>query len=408
MTITAASKLPKNVWILSASLALAMSSVPMMVLVSGLLATHIAPSEKLATLPMALVVVGTACSAMPAALMMKKVGRKKGGFIGFGFGLVSCILGYIASSQASFGLLLSGGFAMGVFMAFGQQFRFAALESVSDPSQYGPALSALMAGGLLSAILGPEIAVLGKEWLQSPYGYAGSFALLAMVLLVSVVIFSFFREPPHVETASDHVARPLANVIRSPLFGVAALTAAISYGVMSLIMTATPINMVEICGYDIQDTKRVIQIHILSMFAPSLISGWLMKVLGPGKLMMIGALAYGAVLVVGTGGQELIHFWLSLIMLGVGWNFLFVSGTALLPRSYRPAERFKAQAVNDLIVFSCQALASLSAGWILFSLGWNLLLLACVPFLVLVTVLAVRQLLADRAARKASNPILAE
>lgn len=380
--------LPANVWLLAASQALAMCAVPMMILVSGLLAIEIAPNAKLATLPIALIVVGTASSTVPVAMAMKRLGRKRGGYIGFSAGLLSCLCGYLASTRAEFGWLLCSSYLLGVSTAFGQQFRFAALESVKDPQQYGPAISAFMTGGLIAAVVGPEIGARGRDLVASPYGFAGSFVLMSGAIVLAASVFSFFKEPK-VEVAKDEeAARPAREIARSPLFWLAAMTAAISYGVMSFVMTATPITMYEVCGFTLQETKQVIQSHILAMYLPSLFSGWLMKRMGAGRLMAAGAVGYGVVLVVGLQGQALMHFWLSLIVLGVGWNFLFASGTALLPRSYRPSERFKAQAMNDLTVFGSQAVASLSAGWFLFSYGWTTLLWSCVPFIVGAGVLA--------------------
>ncbi|WP_309017859.1 MFS transporter [Pelagicoccus sp. SDUM812003] len=379
--------MPANVWVLAGCQALAMCSVPMMVLVSGLLSARIAPDEKLATLPVALVVVGTACSAVPAAMINRRFGRKRGGYFGFAAGLVACALGYIAAKEAVFPLLLAASLCMGAAVAFGQQFRFAALESVSDPSNYGPAISAFMTGGLVAAVLGPEIGAFGRDLIESPHGFAGSFAVQGGVILAAVLLYSLYHETPQSASLSEPRGRPMKEIVRSPAFMVAAGTAAVSYIVMSFIMTATPINMYELCGFTLTDTKRVIQSHILAMFLPSLFSGWLMKRYGARKLMIAGVVAYAVVVVVGTQGQRLVHFWAALVVLGVGWNFLFASGTALLPLSYQPSERFRAQAANDLCVFGSQAVASLSAGWFLFSFGWSAMLFSCAPLLLVAGVL---------------------
>lgn len=385
-------RLPKNVWVLALSQALAMSAVPMMILVSGLLATEIAPSQKWATLPVALVIVGAATSTIWVAMTYKKLGRKTGGYIGLTIGLIASGIGYGAAMQGSFSLLLTCGYVLGISVAFGQQFRFAALESVSDPANYGPALSLLMVGGLLAAFLGPEIGVFGKDLIASPHGFAGSYVLMGGTTCLAVLVFSFFKNPPTQAEEGAGEVRPLKKIIFTRTFIVAAVTAAIGYGVMSFIMTATPITMYELCGYTLVNTKQVLQGHIMAMYIPSLFGGWLIKRFGAAKMMGAGALLYACVVGLGLLGQELVHFWGALLVLGVGWNFLFVGGTTLLPRSYSAPERFKAQAANDFVVFGSQAIASLSAGWFLFSFGWNAILLGCLPFLAVAFGLAIWQL----------------
>lgn len=396
MRFAAFRSLPSNVWILAFSQALAMSGVPMMILVGSLLGAKIAPDESLVTLPIAVIVIGTASATIPVALAMRRFGRKGGGYIGFCFGLAASFSGYQAAALESFGFLLGSCFCLGVASAFGQQFRFAALESVKDPSDFGPALSAFMTGGLLAAYLGPEIGALGRDLVESPHGFAGSFVLLGCVILTAALVFSFFKERRSVEESVEVPTRSLGRIVRSKVFLVAVSTAALSYVVMSFIMTATPITMHEVCGFSLDDTKRVIQGHIIAMFLPSVFSGWLMKRFGKGKLMLAGVVAYGVVIVVGMRGQELVHFWGALILLGVGWNFLFASGTALLPSAYEPSERYKAQAANDFTVFGCQAVASLSAGWFLYSFGWGTLLLACAPLVGVALFVSVIQIRSER------------
>ena len=354
-----------------------MSTVSMMVLVSGLVGTRIAPTQKLATLPQAMIVIGTATTMLWAPALLQHWGRKRGSLAGFSASFLACALGGFAAVQESFGLLLVCGFLMGVGVAFWQQLRFAALESVRDPSLSPSAVSAMMMGGLVSAFLGPEVGAQGRDLFAQPF--AGSFLLLAGLLTCGLVVFQFFRGPPRVVSAYAHTARPVAVIVRTPRFIIAAFTAAIGFGVMSFVMTATPINMQELCGIGLADTKRVIQGHIVAMFAPSLVSGWLINRFGYNRMIATGAAMFGVVVVIGLLGQQLAHFWGSLLLLGVGWNLLFVGGTSLLPFSYEPAEKFRAQAANDVVVFGTQAVAGLSAGWFLFSFGWNAMMLACIP-----------------------------
>ena len=350
-----------------------------MVFVGGLLGKHLAPSPKLATLPLTALILGTALSTIPAAMLMKRVGRKRGSYVGYILALLGTFLAMQAALNASFGLFLSGAFLLGANLAFAQQFRFAALESLDDPNDFPTAFSVMMLGGIVSAFLGPEIGLSGKDLLDSPHGYAGSFLLLAGLILISMTVFALFKEPVVSNREGEEPARPVLEIARSPLFFIAILASGVSFGVMSFVMTATPLNMHEICGIDLSSTKRVIQIHIASMFLPSLFGGWLIKRLGIGRVLLAGSVVYGGMMAVGLAGQELMHFLGSLILLGVGWNFLFTGGTALLPKTYRNSERFKAQAFNDFAVFGVQAIASLGAGWFLFEFGWSILVWACLP-----------------------------
>ncbi len=373
----ASTRLPANIWVLAGTQALGMSSTSMMILISGLLGTQLAPTPKLATLPTSMVVVGTASSALWVPLLLARLGRKRGTFCGFAAALLATLCGGLATVQHSFPLLLLAGYLFGAGVAFWQQLRFAALECVADPRRYGAVLSFMMSGGLASAFLGPEMGERGRDLFGTTF--TGSFVLLAGLLLVGLALFQFYREPPQFTHAVDDVARPLSAIVRTPRFLIAALTAAGAFGVMSFIMTATPINMNELCGIPLTDTKRVIQGHIFAMFAPSLVSGWLLTRFGITRLMAIGGIAYLVVIGIGLAGQELIHFWGTLLLLGFGWNFLFICGTAQLPACHTPAEKFKTQAANDLLVFGSQAIASLSAGWFLFGYGWSVLLLAATP-----------------------------
>lgn len=350
----------------------------MMALVSGLLAIRIAPTPKLATLPTAILIVGTATSMFWASPLLQRWGRKRGSHVGFAASFLAAALGYLAAVQGSFGLLLLCAYLMGVGVAFWQQMRFAAIESVGDPRLYASALALMMTGGLGSAFLGPEVGARGRDLFAQPF--AGSFVLVAGVLACGLIVFQFFKEPERFVRADLHMARPLRAIVRTPRFIIASFTAAIGFGVMSFVMTATPINMREMCGIDLMDTKRVLQGHIVAMFAPSLVSGWLINRFGQDRMISVGAVLFVVVVIIGLGGQQLVHFWGSLLALGVGWNLLFVGGTTLLPASYTAAEQFKVQAANDLVVFGSQAIAALSAGWFLFSFGWNAMMFACVPF----------------------------
>jgi predicted MFS family arabinose efflux permease len=391
-------KLPRNVWILALCQALGMSAGSMMILVGGLLAAKIAPTAKLATLPLAMIIVGTATSTIWVAMLLRRFGRKRGSHVGFVFSFLAAFLGFQAAVQESFALLVATGFSMGIAVAFWQQFRFAALERLPDPSLNGPALSVMMGGGLIAAFLGPEIGARGQTLFPHLPEFAGCFVLLAGLIAIAVIVFQFSEQPSMKADRADQSGRPLREIIKRPQFYIPSLCAAIGFGTMSFVMTATPLTMHEVCGFGLNDTKKVIQSHIVAMFLPSLIGGHLMQRFGVGRIMVVGAVLYALVVGIGLLGQDLMHFWGSLILLGVGWNFLFMGGTALLPLSYEPHERFKAQAVNDLVVFGTQAIASLSSGWFVFTFGWNGLLYACLPFLLVALGLSLVQSRFDKTA----------
>ena len=338
-----------------------------------------------------MIIVGTATSTIWVAMLLRQFGRKRGSHVGFLFSFLAAFLGYQAAVQESFPLLVATGFSMGIAVTFWQQFRFAALESLPDPKLNGPALSVMMGGGLIAAFIGPEIGARGQDLFPHLPEYAGCFVLLAGLVAIAVVVFQFSEQPPITTDRTDQPGRPLLEIVKSPQFYIPSLCAAIGFGVMSFVMTATPLTMHEVCGFDLNDTKKVIQSHIVAMFLPSLIGGHLMQRFGVGRIMVVGAILYAVVVGIGLLGQELVHFWGSLILLGVGWNFLFMGGTALLPLSYKPNERFKAQAANDLVVFGTQAIASLSSGWFVFTFGWNGLLLTCLPLLTAALILAIQQ-----------------
>ena len=350
-----------------------------MVFVGELLGRQLAPSPKWATLPLTALILGTALSTIPAAMLMRRVGRKRGSYVGYCFALAGSLLAMQAALSASFGLFLLGAFLLGVNLAFAQQFRFAALESLADPADFPTAFSVMMLGGIVSAYIGPEIGLIGKDLIASPHGYAGSFLLLSGLILLSMIVFLGFREPVAKSPKGSSPARALSEIARNPLFLIAILASGVSFGVMSLIMTATPLNMNELCGFDLSVTKRFIQGHIAAMFLPSLFGGWLVRRIGVGGVLLGGAVFYGITIAIGLAGQTLLHFWGTLVLLGLGWNLLFMGGTALLPQAYHFSERFKAQAFNDFAVFGLQAIASLGAGWFLFEFGWSVLVLTCLP-----------------------------
>jgi fucose permease len=258
------------------------------------------------------------------------------------------------------------------------QFRFAAMESVTE-DLIPKAASMVLVGGIAAAFLGPEIAMLGKDLHEVEF--AGSFILLAGLFAIALVFLIGFKNPVIQEQKTDLQERPLKIILKQRIFWVAMLSATIGYAVMSFIMTATPVSMHVMDGHSLGHTKWVIQSHIVAMFLPSLVTAWIIRKLGVSKMMISGLFAYILCIIIAFVGKDVGNYWVSLVLLGIGWNFLFIGATTLLPQSYRPSERFKVQALNDFVIFGIQAIASLSAGWFIFAVGWKMLLLLNLPFI---------------------------
>ncbi|MGX5200850.1 MFS transporter [Aliikangiella sp. IMCC44632] len=372
-------QLPKNIWLLFYAQPLAMSSSSMVVFAGGIVAAKIAPSPELATLPLTLMILGTAVAVIPASMLMKKLGRRIGTLCGLLVAIVGAVWCSAAAYYSAFYWLVGGSVLLGFSMAFVAQMRFAAMESLADLKDSPTAIAVLMVGGMFAAILGPEVAVVAKDWIVSSNGFAGSFAGLAVMLIMAAITIALLDPIGVKENPADANPRPLKAIVAQPIFIIALCAGAIGYSVMSYVMTATPLSMHNIEGHSLESTKWVIQSHIIAMYLPSLFSALLIRYLGIAKLLIIGCVIYIGVVFVALAGKHIMHYWWALVLLGIGWNFLFTSGTLLLPQAYQPNERFKAQALNDFSIFIVQALGSLSAGVILFSHSWEQLISIAIP-----------------------------
>ena len=371
----------RNILILTLSQALGLSAAPMVVLIGGIIGADLAPDQSWATLPLALMVIGTAAFTIPAALLMGRIGRRDGFIIGITLALFASILGVYAIHSRSFLLFCLATFGIGSNMAFVQQYRFAAAESV-DHAHVGRAVSLVLVGGIIAAFLGPELAKNSREWL--PFGpYSGSFAALAAIYLLNIMIMLFLNIQLSANNTAAGRQRPLKEIIRQPLFVTAVLAALVAYWCMTFIMSATPVSMHVIDGFSLEDTAWVVQSHVLAMFIPSFFSGWLIDRFGLGKVMKTGIILMALCVVASLINRHLVHYWSGLVALGIGWNFLFVGGTTLLTKTYQPEERFKVQAFNDFTVYGFQATASLSAGAIIFYAGWEVVNLITLPWLMI-------------------------
>ena len=374
--------LPRNISLLFIAQPLVMSSAPIIVFIGGLLSSELTTNASLATLPISLMILGVAAGSIPAAMIAKSKGRKIAVFAGFSCLLVAALLAFLATKVASFEIFVLSSFLFGIGGAFTQQLRFAAIESTDNEKDIPKTLAILMLSGVFAAFLGPEIAVTAREWLASPHGYAGSFLLLAFFIGLGTLVMVFFKEPQIKDESSEGEARPLSIIVKQPIFIIAICTATIGFALMSYLMTATPLSMHHMQGHSLVETKWVIQSHIAAMYLPSLLTPWLVKKIALKGLLLLGSAIYIVVALIAFSGQEVLHYWWALILLGIGWNFLFLTGTSLLPQSYKACERHKVQATNDFVLFGIQAFASLMAGWVLFAGGWNYVVLTSLPFIV--------------------------
>jgi MFS family permease len=370
--------LPRNVWLLTIAQSLMMSVSSLVVFAGALIGTKISPVAEMATLPVASMIIGTAATVVPITLLMRKIGRRKSFILILIFSIaIAFFAAYTVYIQAFYLFCLST-FLFGVTNACVMQFRFAAMESVST-EMIPSAASSVLLGGIAAAFIGPEAAVFGKDLF--PTEFLGSFILLAVLFLLALLVLLGFKNPKIEDVKVSSTSRTLKEISKQPIFWVAILSAAIGYAVMSFIMTATPVSMHVMDGHSLSHTKWVIQSHIIAMFLPSIIAAWIVNKLGITRMMISGLVAYLICIAIAYSGHQLGNYWVSLILLGIGWNFLFIGGTTLLPQSYQPNERFKVQAFNEFIVFGTQAIAALSAGWIVYAVGWEMMLLFTLPII---------------------------
>lgn len=383
----------KNVMVLAASLALANSGGSLVMTVTALAGAMLAtgrgdfsllgvtvPYAALATLALTMQFVGTMSATIPASLLMGRVGRRIGFTIGQCFGITGSLISTYAIFQNNFWLFVLGGFTLGVHNAFWGFYRFAAADTAS-PAFKPKAISFVMAGPVFAAIVGPEIAKHSIDFF-APVMFAGAYLAITGLSLTAMILLQFIEIPPPKRKLKGESGRPLPVIMRQPKFIVSVLSAMIAYAMMSLVMTATPLAIVA-CGFSFSDSAFVIQWHVLGMFLPSFFTGILIARFGALTIIKLGVLLNLGCVAAAMSGVELANFWAALVMLGMGWNFMFVGGTSLLTEAYRPEEKEKVQAINDFCVFSLVALASLGAGAIHFALGWNAVTLTVVaPMLI--------------------------
>jgi len=348
--------------------------------INALTGLALAPHPSLATLPMTCWVLGGALATMPASFHMKRVGRQRGLSLGTAWGVAGALGCAAAVWLQSYWLLCAATLLYGVFNAYGQYYRFAAADT-APPDYRATAISLVLAGGLVGGVIGPASSRLTVELLQPKFlaAYIG----LIVFVLAATLLLQFIRIPN--PTAAERAAsgRPLREVAAQPKFIVAVLSAAIGYGVMNFLMTSTPIAM-QVCGLSYGDTALVISSHVVGMFAPSFFTGHLIRRFGVLKVMLVGALLNVATIAIALGGISVAHFWWSLVVLGIGWNFLYIGGTTLLTETYRPEERAKAQGAMDQSIFIMMAVSSFSSGLTVTGAGWTRVNLLALPLIAVV------------------------
>lgn len=379
------SALKSGVWALSLCQALLTTGNVLLVSVTALIGQMMAPDVQWITLPVALQFIGLMCATIPASLIMDKVGRKRGFLLGntIGIGGALCCIKALYNSQ--FELFCTGTFLLGIGIGFGTLYRFAAVE-LCDKSQQARAISIVMAGGVLAAVAGPNLAKYSQAVVYDT-PFVGAFWGLLGLYIIAITVLVFTRFPVRSKQVAKQGARPIWRIVRQPIFLVSVSAAMISYTTMNLLMTATPLAMVG-CGFSFSQSANVIQLHVLGMFLPGFFTGRLIKRFGTTQVLLAGAALLLACIAINLNGQSLWHFSLALLALGVGWSFMFISATNLVTGAYRDSEKPKTQAANEFLVFSMVTLSALAAGWLQATLGWRLMNLASIP-LVLLSVLVI-------------------
>ena len=375
----------KNLIILTVSQFFSLIPGIITVFLSGIIAIEMIEIKFLATLPAALLIVGTAIGTILASYIMSIKGRR------FGFMLSANIM-TIAGLMASYAILINSFFIfcfanliIGAGISFTLQYRFAAAESVSQKYKTN-AVSIILFASMFGALIGPNLATITKDFFQNTT-YLGSYLVLSFISIVPFFLFLFF-ENENIKITNNNEnkisKRSYLQIIKQPRFLQAVVGAAIGYCTMSLLMTATPISMYVHNNISLGNTGLVIMFHVLAMFAPSLLTGSLIKYIGYSYVMYAGVFSLFLCILINFIGQSFYNYLLALILLGLGWNFLYISGTSLLIHSYRPEEKFKAQGLNDFIIYSTQATGALSAGILLSIFGWKLINIMCLPMLLII------------------------
>ncbi|MGH8660185.1 MAG: MFS transporter [Burkholderiales bacterium] len=370
----------KNVGVLAVCQGLLFTNNSILITVNALAGYALAADKTLATLPVTSYFLGSALTTLPLAMLMKRAGRRAG----FTLGAVCAIAGSLVCAAAvyagNFWLLCLGVVVLGGYFAAGQHYRFAAADSVSVDFK-SRAISLVLAGGIAGGFLGPETSKLTMD-LVADHPYTGAYFSLVVFALLSILTLHWLDIPPLTESERRETGRPLGEIARQPVFAVAVLCGTVSYGVMNLLMTATPLAMIA-SAHHFSEAAFVIQWHLVGMFAPSFVTGSLINRLGMTAVLLAGVALNVLCVAIALSGVDVMHFWVALVLLGIGWNFMFVGATALLTECHTHAERAKVQGVNDAAIFVTMIVTSLASGALFTIQGWYAMNLWALPVLAL-------------------------
>ncbi|MFV1983021.1 MAG: MFS transporter [Thiohalomonadales bacterium] len=378
----------RNIPVLATSQALMMSSMTLILTTAALVGFSLAPDQKYATLPVAVIYIAVMCTSIPASLLMERIGRKRGFLFATSFGFSGSALAMYAILNSNFWLFVVSMFLIGMFNGFGNYFRFAAADAVTTDLK-SKAISYVLAGGVIAAIVGPNLASLTRDSFENA-PFAASYAALMIMYLLIFVSLLFLKLPDqtnvhHENSSENKTIRPLKEIVLQKKFVVAVVVGMFGYGVMTFIMTATPLAM-QHHHHDFSDVSFTIQWHVLGMYIPSFFTGHLINRFGLIRIMFIGAIIGLGSITVSLLGTSVIHYWFALVLLGIGWNFMFIGATTLLTETYSITEKGKTQAVNDFIIFTTMTFASLSAGALQYQFGWQAVNYGAIPFMVIVII----------------------
>jgi len=354
--------------VLAGCQALSMTGVSLVMMITALAGAYLSNDPQLATLPLAMQFVGTMCATIPAALFMRRFGRHLGFSLGQILGLIGGALSTYSLFDNNFSMFIVGAIVIGFHNAFWSYYRFAAAEATSSAYR-SRAISYVLAGGVVAAVVGPELSILTRESF-APVLFAGCYTGMAIISFVAFVLLQFARLPKPTVSLHNGKPRDLPEIMRQPKFVVAALSAMVGYGVMIHIMSVTPLSMVD-RGLTFEDAAFVIEWHALAMFGPSFLTGSFVKRFGAVPVISLGLALNIVCLAVNLSGTDLLNYWIALAALGLGWNFMFVGGTSLLTETYRPEEKEKVQAINDFLTFATISLATFSSGALHSTMGWS-------------------------------------
>tara|TARA_Y100000816_G_scaffold128509_1_gene90543 strand:- start:625 stop:1794 length:1170 start_codon:yes stop_codon:yes gene_type:complete len=384
----------KNLLILTLSQIFSFTAAPVTVFLSGIIGSQISPVKSLATLPMSISVVGIAIGAIIATKVMSLIGRKYGFIIASMGNMLTSILAAYSIMTQNFILFCFANFFLGIGMAFTHQYRFAAAESV-EKNKAPKAISIILFGGIISAFLGPSLANYAKDIFSNNL-YVGSYLALALLTFIPTILFLFFESKSNIKTYVKYAGRNYLELISQPRFIQSITASAFGYAIMTFLMTATPISMHVMENMSLDKTSIVIQFHVAAMFLPSLLTGYLIKRFGHSNVIYAGVFLYSITLITSIFDQSFFNYMFALIFLGLGWNFLFISGTSLLVLTYREEEKYKAQGLNDFVVYSIHAIGSLSAGVFIALTNWKIMNMICIPFMVLIIFTTIRAEILDK------------